>query len=128
MNRRTINRAKAGQNTLLKRTPKPPEGMKGIALEWWEKKCADLIKEGYLSSLILESLEAYCNVLADMARCREEMNKAWGTDRFFRYQKAYNEANKLQISMAREFGFTSTSANKVEVTKPRKKPVFNLNN
>ena len=117
---------KTGANTLLKRAPKPPEGMKGVALEWWYKKCSDLIKEGYLSSLILESLEAYYNVLADMARSRDEMNKAWGTDKFFRYQKAYNEANKLQITMAREFGFTSTSAAKVERKKTNTKKGFNL--
>jgi|GEM_PF-6551268 len=121
MNRRQINTTKTGELSLIKRVPKPPDGMKGVALDWWNKKCADLIKEGYLTSLVLESLESYCNVLADMAYIREKINKLTPSDNFFRWQKAYNEANKLQITMAREFGFTSTSANKVERPKEKKK-------
>lgn len=107
---------------VLRRIPSPPTGLDAVGKEVWGRKCADLKNERRLTSSILETLEAYCNVLSDMARIREVMSKSFGDDRFFRYQRAYNEANKLQILIARELGFTSASVVKVERgPKPQKK-------
>lgn len=107
--------------TTLTRIPDTPKGMNIIAAEFWKKKCADLKAMGKLSSNILESLEAYCNHLADMQKAREWMDKSWGQDMFFRYQKAYIEANKQQIALAREFGFTPLSDGKMPKTNTKKK-------
>lgn len=101
--------------TLLERIPSPPKGMNPVAATFWTKKCRDLKDSGRLTSIILESLAAYCNVLSDMQKAREMMDGAWGTDLFLRYQKAYNEANKLQIVIARELGFTLASHQKTGV-------------
>lgn len=114
------------QATLLERVPPAPNGMNEVAAKYWKKKCQDLKDSGRLTSIILESLAAYCNVLSDMDKARGYMDKAWGEEVFFRYQKAYNEANKLQISIARELGFTLASHKKTDVPKARKKFEFDL--
>lgn len=105
----------------LTKIPEAPEEMNEVAAGYWKKKCQDLKDMGKLSSNILESLEAYCNHLADMRKAREMMDNAWGQDVFFRYQKAYIEANKQQIALAREFGFTPISAKKFPKGKEKKK-------
>jgi hypothetical protein len=49
------------------------------------------------------------------------MDKSWGQDMFFRYQKAFIEANKMQLAIGRELGFTLVSSGKVPKTSARKK-------
>lgn len=105
----------------LNRIPEPPQGMSDAAAGYWKKKCQDLKDMGKLSNNVLESLEAYCNHLADMQKAREWMDKAWGQDVFVKYQKVYIEANKQQIALAREFGFTPVSAKKFPKGKEKKK-------
>lgn len=97
--------------------------MSEIAAGYWQKKCQDLLDMGTLTNSCLESLEAYCNHLADMKKARELMNNCWGTDIFLKYQKAYIDANKQQIALAREFGFTPIAIEKLPKTKPKKKGI-----
>lgn len=102
---------------LLERIPVPPDGMNPIAAKFWKKKAQDLKESGRLSSGVLETLATFCNLLSDMQRAREMMDVAWGKDVFYRYQKAYNDSAKIQLSYARELGFvpsknTATTTNK----------------
>lgn len=55
----------SNETITLKRIPEPPKTMNEVAKGFWKKKCADLKAMGRLTSNILESLEAYCNHLAD---------------------------------------------------------------
>jgi phage terminase small subunit len=79
---------------------------------------------GKMTSSVLESLQAYCNHLADMQRAREKMDESWGMDIFQKYQKIYIEANKQQIVLAKEFGFTPLSGLKVPIEKEESEPAF----
>jgi phage terminase small subunit len=110
----------------LKTIPAAPGTLNQVAADFWKKKCHDLKDMGKLSTCVLESLEAYCNHLADMQKAREMMSNAWGEEVFFRYQKAYIEANKQQIALAREFGFTPVSSKKFPQGKKKKNPVEGL--
>jgi phage terminase small subunit len=83
---------------------------------------------GRLNSSSLENLAAYCNYLSDMDKAREMMDGAWGTDVFLKYQKAYIEANKQQLQLAKEFGFTPVSMEKLPaVKKDEVDPMAELN-
>lgn len=106
----------------FERVPPPPSWMKPVAAEYWKKKGADLKALGRLNSSLLETLATYCNLLADMQRTREAMDNAWGSELFFKYQKAFNDASKLQLSFARELGFTPQSAKTLPEPKKKEEP------
>lgn len=108
----------------LKRCPEPPVEMNEIAAGFWRKKVQHLKAMGKLKSSILESLQAYCNHLSDMQKAREMMDKSWGMETFQKYQKIYIEANKQQIVLAKEFGFTPLSGIKVPPEKAEKEEDF----
>lgn len=117
----------ANESIELKRCPEPPNGMNEVAAEFWRKKCKDLKAMGKLTTACLESLEAYCNHLSDMQKAREKMDNAWGDQLFFKYQKAYIDANKQQIAIAREFGFTPLALEKAPPIKNEEDPLEALN-
>jgi phage terminase small subunit len=112
----------------LKRIPEAPKEMNDVAAQYWRKKCQDLKLLGKLNTTILESLQAYCNHLSDMARARQMMDNAWGQEVFFKYQKAYIEANKQQIALAREFGFTPLSSNKMPAIQKEEEDILSVLN
>jgi phage terminase small subunit len=107
----------------LERIPAAPEGMNQVASKIWKKKCQDLKESGRLTSRILETLQTFCNLLSDMQRAREMMDRAWGQDVFYRYQKSYHESAKIQLSYARELGFVSSKEAPVQITK-KERPEF----
>jgi phage terminase small subunit len=94
--------------TLLERVPPSPEGMNEFASKVWKKKCQDLKEAGRLTSGILETLFTFCNVLSDMQKARQMMDNSWGEEVFYKYQKAFNDAAKIQLAYARELGFVPT--------------------
>lgn len=101
----------------LERIPVAPEGMNPIAAKFWKKKCQDLKDSGRLTSGILETLATFCNVISDMQKAREMMDNAWGQEVFYKYQKAFNEAAKIQLSYARELGFVPSKDAPVGINK-----------
>jgi phage terminase small subunit len=113
----------------LKRVPEAPKGMNDVASAYWTKKCKDLKLMGRLTSACLENLQAYCNHLSDMQRAREMMDNAWSQPMFFKYQKAFIDANKQQLQLAKEFGFTPLSFDKLpSLKKDEPDPLAELNN
>jgi phage terminase small subunit len=108
----------------LKSIPEAPKGMNEVAAGFWKRKCKDLYSMGKLNASLLESLQAYCNHLSDMQRAREQMDLSWGmSSDFQRYQKIYIEANKQQIVLAKEFGFTPASSKNMPKTQKKKKSI-----
>jgi phage terminase small subunit len=107
---RNPQRDSKASEPLLERIPVAPEGMNPIAAKLWKKKAQDLKEAGRLTSGILETLATFCNLVSDMQKAREMMDAAWGKDIFYRYQKAYNDSAKIQLSYARELGFVPSKA------------------
>lgn len=106
--------------------PPPPEGMNSVAAQFWIKKTQDLSALDRLNSSMTETLASYCNLLSDMARTRKAADDAWGNEMYFRYQKAYNEACKMQLSFERELGLTPLSTRNIPQSKKKESKGFNL--
>lgn len=113
--------SKKATERLLTEIPPVPEGMKELAATLWKLTCQVLKDEKRLTEASLSILKTYTELCADMQRCREEMDNAWGSDRFARYQKSYNDSAKLQLAYARELGLT---APKTSVTKEKKRHIL----
>lgn len=92
--------------------------MKELAATLWKLTCQVLKDENRLTEASLSILKTYAELCADMQRCREEMDGAWGSDRFARYQKSYHDSAKIQLAYARELGLT---APKTSITKEKKR-------
>jgi phage terminase small subunit len=107
----------------LSRIPEAPAHMNEVARGYWKDVCESLKSMGNLTRVVLGSAEAYCNHLADMQKARQMMDSAWGSAVFFKYQKAYIEANKQQIVIAKELGFTPLSKKKMPKVKEKKKGI-----
>jgi phage terminase small subunit len=114
--------------TVIERIPPAPKGMNAVAAEYWKRKCKDLKASGRLNTTLLESLACYCNLLSDMEKARTLMDGAWGQELFFKYQKAYNDAAKMQIQYAKEFYFTPASSKRTGPETKKKKKGFDLTN
>ena len=105
---------------VCERVPPPPAGMNDVAADFWKKKAKDLKELGRLNTSMLETLATYVNLLSDMQKTREMMDGAWGTEMYFRYQRSYNEASKMQLYFARELGFTPLSMKNLPAVKKGK--------
>jgi phage terminase small subunit len=99
---------------MMARVPQPPEGMNEIAAEFWRKKCIHLKQIGRLHAIDLDALECVANLYSDVRKTRQNMDSVWGTDMYLKHQKSHNEAFKLFMSAAKEFGFTPASRGKIK--------------
>lgn len=109
---------------MMSRMPKPPEGMKEAAAEWWRKKCIDLKEMGMLYRSDLEVLAQYCNLLADIDLARGKMDIAFSAEERLKWMKVHNEALKFALAMTKEFGFTPLSRTKIKLAPVEEKDAF----
>ncbi len=122
----------------LHKVPKPPESLKGIGLEEWNRVCKNLLALGMLNDIDLSMLAAYCSEISMYSlfiveaqknpiielKTREGTLKAKKENPFF---KMAHEALDKAHAIAVQFGFTPASRTKINMpSKADKTPLEQL--